>query len=120
MGTTTMTSVLRDSILAEVGLAEVPSGATLGGSAGWLDVHGPELVSRSPTDGQEQADGSDLARVLDGAREGFRTWSALPAPRRGEVVRRIGAQLRRYKEPLARLITLEMGKILPTPVSWGT
>ena len=118
MGTTTMTSVLRDSILAEVGLEEVPSGATLGGSGGWLDVHGPELVSRSPTDGQEiarirQADGSDLARVLDGAREGFRTWSAMPAPRRGEVVRRIGTQLRRYKEPLARLITLEMGKILP-------
>ena len=118
MGTTTMASAMRDSILAEVGLAKVPSGATLGGRDGWLKTHGADLVSISPLDGEEiarvrQADSGDLATIIDGAREGFKTWSAMPAPRRGEVVRRIGAQLRRYKEPLARLITLEMGKILP-------
>ena len=76
MGTTTMASAMRDSILAEVGVAQVPSGATLGGRDGWLKTHGADLVSISPLDGEEiargrQADSGDLATIIDGAREGF-------------------------------------------------
>lgn len=37
----------------------------------------------------------------------------MPAPKRGEIVRQIGDALRQYKEPLGKLISLEMGKILP-------
>ncbi len=36
----------------------------------------------------------------------------VPAPQRGEIVRQLGEELRRHKEPLGRLVSLEMGKIL--------
>ncbi|NCG12436.1 MAG: aldehyde dehydrogenase family protein, partial [Planctomycetia bacterium] len=43
----------------------------------------------------------------------FQEWRTWPAPLRGEVVRRIGEALREHKDPLGRLVTAEMGKILP-------
>jgi aldehyde dehydrogenase (NAD+) len=39
-------------------------------------------------------------------------WRRLPAPKRGEVVRQIGNRLREFKEPLGKLVSYEMGKIL--------
>ena len=42
----------------------------------------------------------------------FSHWRTVPAPRRGELVRLIGEELRAAKEPLARLVTLEAGKIV--------
>lgn len=40
----------------------------------------------------------------------------MPAPQRGEIVRQIGEELRKYREPLGKLVSLEMGKILPEGV----
>ena len=73
-----------------------------------------ELVSRSPIDG------SEIGRVVPGdpgkaaalAQQAFLQWRNIPAPRRGELVRLLGDELRAAKEPLARLITLENGKII--------
>ena len=73
-----------------------------------------DLVSRSPIDGQE------IGRVRSGqpdeacarAAEAFLQWRKVPAPRRGELVRLLGEELRAAKEPLARLVTLEAGKIV--------
>jgi aldehyde dehydrogenase (NAD+) len=48
--------------------------------------------------------------VIDTAHRAFLEWRLWPAPRRGEVVRQIGEALRTYKEPLARLVSYEMGK----------
>jgi aldehyde dehydrogenase (NAD+) len=45
--------------------------------------------------------------------EAFERWRTLPAPKRGEYVRRLGDALREKIEPLGALVTLEMGKILP-------
>lgn len=45
------------------------------------------------------------------AQEAFKTWRMIPAPKRGEIVRQIGEELRRYKEPLGKLVSYEMGKI---------
>jgi aldehyde dehydrogenase (NAD+) len=45
--------------------------------------------------------------------ETFRRWRLLPAPKRGQYVRRLGDALRERIEPLGALVTLEMGKILP-------
>src|SRR6202046_3089223 len=42
----------------------------------------------------------------------FREWRDVPAPRRGELVRLLGEELRANKEALGRLVTLEAGKIL--------
>ena len=43
--------------------------------------------------------------------EAFKEWSQVPAPVRGEIVRQIGDELRKYKEPLGKLVSLEVGKI---------
>ena len=44
--------------------------------------------------------------------EAFATWRSVPAPRRGELVRRFGELVRAHKEPLGRLVSIETGKIL--------
>ncbi len=71
----------------------------------------------SPIDGQvlatvRMATLADYETVMQKAQEAFATWRHVPAPKRGEIVRQIGDKLRKYKEPLGKLVTLEMGKIL--------
>lgn len=73
-----------------------------------------ELVSCSPIDGNEigrVAEG-DPAAACAAAAEAFLAWRTVPAPRRGELVRLLGEELRAAKEPLARMVTLEAGKIV--------
>jgi aldehyde dehydrogenase (NAD+) len=57
--------------------------------------------------------GDDYERVVANSVETFRRWRLLPAPKRGQYVRRLGDALRERIEPLGALVTLEMGKILP-------
>jgi len=72
------------------------------------------LTSYSPIDGKP------LGRVTAGdpdmacarAVEAFRKWRSVPAPRRGEFVRILGEWLREAKPVLAKMITLETGKII--------
>ena len=71
----------------------------------------------SPIDGAELGRvGYDDARTIDAkiARsvEAFRAWREIPAPRRGELVRLFGEELRAHKDELGQLVTLEAGKIL--------
>ena len=73
-----------------------------------------EILSRSPIDGEaigrvEPGD-PDAACAL--AAQAFEQWRVVPPPRRGELVRLLGEELRAAKERLAQLITLEAGKIL--------
>ena len=42
----------------------------------------------------------------------FEQWRLLPAPRRGELIRLFGEELRAAKEPLGHLVSLECGKVL--------
>ena len=58
------------------------------------------------------ATAEDYERVAAVTVEAFREWRTWPAPRRGEIVRQLGEELRRHKEDLGRLVTLEVGKIL--------
>ena len=102
--------------LKTLGIEEVNHGATTGASDGWLKTGGRELVSYSPIDGRPiakviQADENDYEKVMDKAEKAFDKWRMMPAPKRGEIVRQIGNILREYKEPLGKLVTLEMGKI---------
>lgn len=48
--------------------------------------------------------------------EAFKQWANVPAPQRGEIIRQIGEELRKYLQPLGQLVSLEMGKILPEGV----
>jgi aldehyde dehydrogenase (NAD+) len=73
-----------------------------------------DLVSYSPIDAREigrvrMTDAGDAAAQ---AQQAFLQWRKVPAPRRGELVRLLGEELRAAKEPLARLVTLEAGKIV--------
>jgi len=54
---------------------------------------------------------SHYQRVIEDAVASFAAWRMVPAPRRGELVGRIGRELRRRKDPLGSLIALETGKI---------
>jgi aldehyde dehydrogenase (NAD+) len=75
-----------------------------------------DLESRSPLDGAllgrvATTTRADYDRALAGAAEAFAAWRAVPAPRRGELVRLFGEAVRTHKAALAELITLEAGKI---------
>ncbi len=100
--------------LRELGIEDVNYGAFNGE---WVECKGAELVSHSPIDGQPiarvvQAEAADYEAVMRRAEDAFRRWRQVPAPKRGEVVRQLGLAFREYKEPLGRLVTLEMGKIV--------
>lgn len=107
-----------NEILRHFGFHDTIYGATTGSSKGWIKTAGKELPCYSPIDGTLiakviQAGEKDYDYIRDKAKAAFKKWRSVPAPKRGEVVREIGNALREYKKPLARLITLEMGKILP-------
>ena len=72
------------------------------------------LESVSPIDGQRIGAVAigDPEKACALATQAFLEWRKVPAPRRGELVRLIGEELRAAKEPLARLVTLEAGKIV--------
>jgi aldehyde dehydrogenase (NAD+) len=75
------------------------------------------LEVRSPIDGALLAsvardDAASTAEAVARAMQAFEALRVVPAPRRGELVRRYGDALRANKEPLARLVSLECGKIL--------
>jgi aldehyde dehydrogenase (NAD+) len=79
-------------------------------------LSGGGLEVRSPIDGDVIAsiattDASQLDRILDRAQSAFLRWRDVPAPRRGEVVRLFGQELRRHKDSLGELVTLEAGKV---------
>ena len=101
-------------ILDALGIKEVNSGVSYGE---WIkEPTGGELVSVSPIDGQPiakimMAGEDDYEKVMEKASAAFKEWRMMPAPKRGEVVRILGDRLRALKDPLAALVTLEMGKI---------
>jgi aldehyde dehydrogenase (NAD+) len=80
------------------------------------DLTGGTLTVRSPIDGatlgqvRETAAG-DMPAVIARANEAFHAWRSVPAPRRGELVRLLGEELRTAKDALGALVTLETGKI---------
>jgi aldehyde dehydrogenase (NAD+) len=79
-----------------------------------VDCAAGELVSHSPIDGSAigRVTAGDPNAACAAASGAFLEWRTVPAPRRGELVRLLGEELRAAKEPLARLVTLETGKIV--------
>lgn len=78
---------------------------------------GNDLVSRSPIDGATLAtlrcDTRDsVAQKIGNAQAAFQIWRNVPAPKRGELVRLLGEELRANKDALGKLVSLEAGKIL--------
>jgi aldehyde dehydrogenase (NAD+) len=74
------------------------------------------ITVHSPIDGAEIGCISatalaDMPAIIHSAHAAFESWRTVPAPRRGELVRLLGEELRAAKEELGALVTLEAGKI---------
>jgi aldehyde dehydrogenase (NAD+) len=89
-----------------------------GTSTGSTNFSNGELIeSYSPVDGQligkvKTTTAADYEKVMQAATTAFKTFRAMPAPQRGEIVRQFGNKLRELKEPLGKLVSYEMGKSL--------
>jgi aldehyde dehydrogenase (NAD+) len=80
-------------------------------------LRGGTRVARTPITGEtlaELADATpaDVTAAIAAAHQAFAAWRDVPAPRRGELVRLFGEELRAAKADLGRLVTIEAGKIL--------
>ena len=94
-----------------------PHSATLA-AAGFApdDLTGGKLAVRSPIDGAtlahlRETDAAQMPAIIARAQSAFVPWRNVPAPRRGELVRLLGEELRAAKADLGALVTLEVGKI---------
>jgi aldehyde dehydrogenase (NAD+) len=67
-----------------------------------------DLIGEFPSSGPD-----DVEAAVAAARAAFPAWSAMPAPKRGEILFRVARLLAEHKEELSRLMTREMGKVLP-------
>ncbi|MGW4073022.1 L-piperidine-6-carboxylate dehydrogenase [Streptomyces asiaticus] len=79
-------------------------------------AEGGDFSARTPLTGENlfgltAATDADTEDAIAASRTAFLTWRTTPAPRRGELVRRLGELLREHKSDLADLVTIEAGKI---------
>jgi len=91
-------------------IASVFEQLNLSGQNGELEVHSPIDGSRLGSVAMHSA--ADLETKIEGARQAFLAWRTVPAPRRGELIRLFGEELRESKEALGALVTMECGKLL--------
>ncbi|TIU12009.1 MAG: aldehyde dehydrogenase family protein, partial [Mesorhizobium sp.] len=90
-------------LLAKLGVAEAA-------------LSGGDLIVRSPVTGEQIAalktiSPADAAKTIDKAHMAFQAWRLVPGPKRGELVRLLGEELRAHKAELGRLVSIEVGKI---------
>lgn len=100
-------------VLASLGVRQSNAGVSTGAS--WIASKGAKIDSYSPVDGEfigsvDSADAKTYADVVATSVNAFKAWRQWPAPKRGEIVRQVGEALRKYKEPLGKLVSYEMGK----------
>jgi len=112
-----MSSIDINTLLGKLGLAPVNPGAW-SGAQGWSVNQESALINvRNPANGMviaqvRPATEGDYEAVIRSALETATIWRTVPAPKRGEAVRLLGEELRRYKTELGTLVSLENGKIL--------
>ncbi|MBK7523600.1 MAG: aldehyde dehydrogenase family protein [Saprospiraceae bacterium] len=102
------------SFLKNLGLQKTNAGTWTGQKSSDSKTY---LSSYSPVDGKKIGSVSvttkkEYEKVVNSALKAFETWREMPAPKRGEIVRQYGENLRKYKEPLGKLVSYEMGKSL--------
>ena len=102
--------------LKELGIKEKNYGASTGTE--WIATTDQgELNIVSPVDGKHiasvyLASEADYEKLVAKGVETFKKWRMVPAPKRGEIVRQIGNELRKHKDALGMLVSYEMGKSL--------
>ncbi len=100
-------------VLTTLGIQRRNQGVSTGST--WYKTSAELIESYSPVDGKligsvYATDARAFDKVVAKAQSAFLEWRTWPAPKRGEVVRQIGVALRKYKEPLGKLVSYEMGK----------
>ena len=110
---------MEKDFLKALGLEEENAGTSTGLNS---MNSGNYIESYSPVDGAfigkvSETSAEEYEKVVQAAQEAFKTWRTMPAPKRGEIVRQYGEELRKFKEPLGRLVSYEMGKSLQE--GWG-
>ena len=105
---------MKRDFLLELGLEQNNAGTSTGTSS---TNSGKYIESYSPVDGEfigsvSQTTAKEYKATVEKAQKAFKVWRTMPAPKRGEIVRQMGDELRKYKEPLGKLVSYEMGKSL--------
>lgn len=100
--------------LAKLGIQEINEGTSTGSKS---FANGKIIESYSPVDGTliakvQASTKEDYETAMAKAEEAFKVWRLMPAPKRGEIVRQMGDELRKNKEALGQLVSYEMGKSL--------
>ena len=101
------------NILKELNIKENHSGTSTG--LNWIGEGELNITSFSPVDGEKlgtirSTTESEYNQVIETAKAAFSVWRMVPAPKRGEIVRQFGEELRKHKTSLGQLVSYEMGK----------
>lgn len=102
-------------LLQSLHLDKQNSGASTGAHWWSHSQNEGEITSYNPANGEVigsvfRATEKDYEHIMKEAQQAFLSWREVPAPKRGEVIRTIGNELRKYKDFLGSLVSLEMGK----------
>lgn len=103
------------NFIKELKISELNKGVSTG--IKWISASGEKIKSSSPVDGKliatmNTCDKRSFDHVVETAHNAFLEWRTWPAPKRGEIVRQIGNELRKNKVNLGKLVSYEMGKSL--------
>jgi aldehyde dehydrogenase (NAD+) len=106
------------AILQALGLSSTQSGTYLGAGEWAAPGNGGSLAPVNPATGEVIATVSattadEYDTIVERAQAAWQVWRTTPAPVRGEAVRLCGEALRKHKDALGSLVSLEMGKIKP-------
>ena len=113
--TRTLRQIAHMKVLKQLKIQDKNKGVSTGQR--WMTSKGKAIDSFSPVDGKRigsvsPCDQAGWEAVMQQATTSAIEWRNWPAPRRGEIVRQIGDELRLHKEALGTLVSYEMGKSL--------
>ena len=103
-----------EELLANLGIK--PKNESICTGREWVTSLGTDIKEvYTPVTGEKLAEvvyasQSEYEHVIKKAQEAFEYWKTVPAPQRGDVVRKYGVKLRLRKKELGKLVSLEMGK----------
>ena len=105
----------KSKLLSSLGLKDINQGSSTGYQ--WLNSSGKISDVFSPVDGNKissiiETDEDTYEKIIEAASSAYVSWRKVPAPKRGEIVRQIGNELRENKDSLGQLVSYEMGKSL--------
>ncbi len=103
------------NFLKDLGIGKSNSGTCDG--VNWFSLDPTERHILSPVDGNLiasvfETDEKSYEKLIDTSKKAFKKWRKIPAPKRGDIVRQIGNELRLNKDSLGKLVSYEMGKSL--------